>query len=203
MNNSNNRVVITGIGMISPLGLDTAANWEALKAGKSGISNITSFDVSKYSTRIGGEVKGFEPTNYINRKETRRMDRFAQFAVASSLQAVKQANLTIDDSNRNDIGVLIGSGAGGLTTLYEQILNLAQNGPDRVSPFLSTMMISDSASGQVSIILGAKGPNFCLTSACAATSSNKTANRQAGPLSSTKKHYPPREKSKNTSTSTS
>jgi len=169
LNNSNNRVVITGIGMISPLGLDTAANWEALKAGKSGISNITSFDVSKYSTRIGGEVKGFEPTNYINRKETRRMDRFAQFAVASSLQAVKQANLTIDDSNRNDIGVLIGSGAGGLTTLYEQILNLAQNGPDRVSPFLSTMMISDSASGQVSIILGAKGPNFCLTSACASS----------------------------------
>ena len=163
------RVVITGLGMVSPLGLDVAANWEALISGKSGITNITLFDASKLATRFAGEVKGFEPTSYINRKEARRMDRFAQLAVVASQQAVKQANLNIDDSNRNEIGVLIGSGAGGLTTLQEQILNMAQNGPDRVNPFLSTMMISDSASGQVSILLGAKGPNFCSTSACSSS----------------------------------
>jgi 3-oxoacyl-[acyl-carrier-protein] synthase II len=168
-NGCSHRVVITGLGMVSPLGLDVAANWEALRAGKSGIANITLFDASKFATRFAGEVKGFEPTNYINRKEARRMDRFAQLAVVASQQAVKQANLNIDDSNRNEIGVLIGSGAGGLTTLQEQILNLAQNGPDRVNPFLSTMMISDSGSGQVSILLGAKGPNFCSTSACSSS----------------------------------
>ncbi len=149
--------------------MDTATNWDSLKAGKSGIDNITLFDASKHPTRFAGEVKGFDPTQYINRKEARRMDRFAQFAVAAGQQAVEHANLTIDDSNRNDIGVLIGSGAGGLTTLQEQILNLAQNGPDRVNPFLATMMISDSASGQVSILLGAKGPNFCSTSACSSS----------------------------------
>ena len=167
--NANNRVVITGIGIISPLGLSTSENWEALLAGKSGIDNITLFDASKHSTRFAGEVKGFEPTRYINRKEARRMDRFAQFAVVASQEAVKQANLVIDDSNRNEIGVIIASGAGGLTTLQEQIMNLAQNGPDRVNPFLATMMIADSASAQVSIMIGAKGPNFCSTSACSSS----------------------------------
>jgi 3-oxoacyl-[acyl-carrier-protein] synthase II len=166
---NDNRVVITGLGMVSPLGLDTAANWEALIAGRSGIDNITLFDASQHTTRFAGEVKGFDPTAYINRKEARRMDRFAQFAVVASQQAVKHANLTIDDSNRNDIGVIVASGAGGLTTLQEQILNMAQNGPDRVNPFLATMMISDSGSGQVSILLGAKGPNFCSTSACSSS----------------------------------
>jgi 3-oxoacyl-[acyl-carrier-protein] synthase II len=155
--------------MVSPLGLDSASTWEALIAGKSGIGPITLFDAGKYPTRFAGEVKGFDPTKYINRKEARRMDRFAQFAVVASLEAVKQSNLVIDDSNRNDIGVLIGSGAGGLTTLQEQILNLAQNGADRVNPFLATMMISDSASAQVSILLGARGPNFCSTSACSSS----------------------------------
>jgi 3-oxoacyl-[acyl-carrier-protein] synthase II len=167
--NANNRVVITGIGIISALGLDTASNWEALTAGKSGIDLITAFDASKFATRFAGEVKNFDPNKYINRKESRRMDRFAQFAVVASQEAVKQANLQIDDSNRNDIGVLIGSGAGGLTSTYEQILNLQQNGPDRVNPFLTTMMISDSASAQVSIMLGAKGPNLCSTSACSSS----------------------------------
>lgn len=167
--NANNRVVITGLGMVTPLGLDVATNWEALIAGKSGIDYITLFDASQYSTRFAGEVKGFEATNYISRKEARRMDRFAQFAVVASQEAVKQARLQIDDGNRNDIGVLIGSGAGGLTTLQEQILNMAQNGPDRVNPFLATMMIADSASAQVSIMLGAKGPNFCSTSACSSS----------------------------------
>jgi 3-oxoacyl-[acyl-carrier-protein] synthase II len=168
-NSPNKRVVVTGIGIISPLGLDSASTWAALIAGKSGIAAITLFDASKYPTRFAGEVKGFDATQYINRKEARRMDRFAQLAVVASLEAVKQAKLVIDDSNRNEIGVLIGSGAGGLTTLQDQIINLSQNGPDRVNPFLATMMISDSASAQVSILLGAKGPNFCSTSACSSS----------------------------------
>jgi 3-oxoacyl-[acyl-carrier-protein] synthase II len=162
-------VVVTGIGMITALGLDTPSNWSSLVAGKSGVDNITLFDTSKHVTKFAAEVKGFEPTAYINRKEARRMDRFAQFAIVASNEAVKQAKLVIDDSNRNDIGVLIGNGAGGLTTLQEQIINMSQNGPDRVSPFLITMMIGDSASAQVSILLGAKGPNFCTTSACSSS----------------------------------
>ncbi|MBN1190463.1 MAG: beta-ketoacyl-ACP synthase II [Dehalococcoidales bacterium] len=155
--------------MVTPLGLDSPSTWDALIAGKSGIADITSFDASKYPTRFAGEVKGFDPVTYINRKEARRMDRFAQFAVVSSLEAIKQAGLVIDESNRDEIGVLIGSGAGGLTTLQDQILNLDRNGVDRVNPFLATMFISDSASAQVSIRLGARGPNFCSTSACSSS----------------------------------
>jgi 3-oxoacyl-[acyl-carrier-protein] synthase II len=168
-NSSNNRVVITGLGTVSPLGLDVASTWEALINGKSGIDRITLFDASKHVTKFAGEVKNFDPNLYINRKEARRMDRFAQFAAVASQQAVKHANLAIDDSNRNDIGVIIGSGAGGLTSTQDQIFNLIQNGPDRINPFLATMMISDSASGQVSILLGAKGPNYCSTSACSSS----------------------------------
>jgi 3-oxoacyl-[acyl-carrier-protein] synthase II len=167
--NANNRVVVTGVGMISPLGLDTAENWEALVAGKSGIDTIKSFDVSKFSIRFGGEVKGFEPTNYINRKEARHMDRFAQFAVAAAQQAVKQSGLIINDSNKHEVGVIIGSGIGGLTTLQEQILILEKNGPDRVNPFLVPMMMSDAAAANVSILMGARGPNFCSTSACSSS----------------------------------
>jgi 3-oxoacyl-[acyl-carrier-protein] synthase II len=167
--NASKRVVVTGIGIVSPLGLDTPTTWGALIAGKSGIDNITLFDPSQHVTKFAAEVKGFEPTNYINRKDARRMDRFAQFAVVASQQALKQAALTIDDTNCNDIGVLIGNGAGGLTTLQDQVINMSQNGPDRVNPFLITMMIGDSASAQVSILLGAKGPNFCATSACSSS----------------------------------
>jgi 3-oxoacyl-[acyl-carrier-protein] synthase II len=168
-NNANNRVVVTGIGIVSALGLDTASTWDALIAGKSGMGNITLFDASRHSTKFAAEVKGFDPTVYVNRKEARHMDRFCQFAVAASLQAVKNSNLTIDDNNRKDIGVIIGSGVGGLGTLQDQIASMLQNGPEKVNPFLVPMMIADSASGQVSIILGAKGPNFCATSACSSS----------------------------------
>jgi 3-oxoacyl-[acyl-carrier-protein] synthase II len=167
--NANRRVVVTGLGMVSPVGLDTKSSWEALKAGQSGIANITLFDTVKHVTKFAGEVKGFDPTVYLGRKEARRMDRFAQFAVVASKEAVKQANLTIDDNNRDHIGVLVGSGIGGLTTLQDQVTNLLKNGPDRVNPFLVTMMIGDSASAQVSIQLGARGPNFCPTSACSSS----------------------------------
>ena len=147
-----------------------ATTWDNLVAGKSGIDYITLFDATRHETKFAGEVKGFEPTDYINRKDVRRMDRFAQLAVAAGIQAVKNSNLRIDTTNQDDIGVFIGSGIGGLTTLYEQIKVLLEKGPDRVSPFLAPMMISDMAAAQVSIALGVKGPNLCTTSACSSGS---------------------------------
>jgi 3-oxoacyl-[acyl-carrier-protein] synthase II len=168
--NQINRVVVTGIGAFTPLGLDMPTTWQNLIAGKSGIDYITLFDASNMGVRFAGEVKGFDPNNYINRKDVRRMDRFAQLAVAAGYQAVKNADLTIDSSNQDDIGVFIGSGIGGLTTLFEQAKVLIEKGPDRVSPFLAPMMISDIAAAQISIALGAKGPNMCMTSACSSGS---------------------------------
>ena len=147
-----------------------ATTWEALIAGKSGIDYITLFDASNMEVKFAGEVKGFDPENYINRKDVRRMDRFAQMAVAAGYQAVKDANLKIDAINENDIGVFIGSGIGGLTTLFEQARVLVEKGADRVSPFLAPMMIADIAAAQISIALGVKGPNMCMTSACSSGS---------------------------------
>ena len=170
IDNSKNRVVVTGIGTVSPLGLDTATTWENLIAGKSGIDYITLCDPEPLETKFAGEVKGFEPTNYMSRKDAHRMDRFAQLAVAASPEAVKQARLEIDDSNQDNIGVIVGSGIGGLTTLFEQSKVLLEKGPKRVSPFLAPMMIADIAAAQVSIALGVKGPNLCITSACSSGS---------------------------------
>jgi 3-oxoacyl-[acyl-carrier-protein] synthase II len=170
INNPDNRVVVTGIGVISPLGLNLSATWEGLIAGKSGIDYITLFDTEFYETKIAGEVKGFEPTDYINRKDARHMDRFAQLAVAASLQALEQSGIQISSINQESIGIVIGSGIGGLTTLFEQNKILLEKGPDRVSPFLIPMMISDIAAAQVSILLGVKGPNLCTTSACSSGS---------------------------------
>jgi 3-oxoacyl-[acyl-carrier-protein] synthase II len=162
--------VVTGIGALTPLGLDMPTTWDNLIAGKSGIDHITLFDASKMEVRIAGEVKGFDANNYINRKDARRMDRFAQLSVAAGYLAVKNANLKIDETNEDDIGVFIGSGIGGLTTLFEQAKVLIEKGPDRVSPFLAPMMIADIAAAQISIALGAKGPNMCMTSACSSGS---------------------------------
>ncbi|MCX7911592.1 MAG: beta-ketoacyl-ACP synthase II [Dehalococcoidales bacterium] len=164
------RVVVTGIGALTPLGLDMATTWQNLVAGRSGIDYITLFDASNLEVRIAGEVKGFDPANYIDRKNVRRMDRFAQLAVAAAYQAVQNARLRIDSTNQEDIGVFIGSGIGGLTTLFEQTRVLLEKGPDRVSPFLVPMMIADIAAAQVSIALGLKGPNLCVTSACSSGS---------------------------------
>jgi 3-oxoacyl-[acyl-carrier-protein] synthase II len=147
-----------------------ATTWENLVAGKSGIDYITLFDAERMTTKFAGEVKDFEPTDYINRKDTRRMDRFAQLAVAAGYQAVEKSGLKIDAGNQDDIGVYIGSGIGGLGTLFEQSKVLIEKGPDRVSPFLAPMMIADIAAAQVSIALGVKGPNFCTTSACSSGS---------------------------------
>jgi 3-oxoacyl-[acyl-carrier-protein] synthase II len=170
INNHNNRVVVTGLGILCPLGLDISTTWERLIAGRSGIDYITRFDPELFDTKIAGEVKGFEPTDYINRKDARRMDRFAQMAVAASRQAVEQAGLKIDSNNQDNTGVVVGSGIGGLTTLLEQIKVLLDKGPDRVSPFLVPMMITDMAAAQISIALGLKGPNLCITSACSSGS---------------------------------
>ena len=170
VNTGNNRVVVTGMGVISPLGLNLSTTWEALIAGKSGIGYITLFDPEPCETRIAGEVKGFEPTDYINRKDARHMDRFAQLALAASREAMEQSGLQINSGNQDSIGIITGSGIGGLTTLFEQIKVLLEKGPGRVSPFLVPMMISDMAAAQVSIALGVKGPNFCTTSACSSGS---------------------------------
>jgi len=170
MNNFNNRVVVTGMDLLCPLGLNVSTTWEALIDGKSGIDYITLFDVEPFETKIAGEVKGFEPTNYISRKDARRMDRFAQLAVAASLQALEQSGMQINSANEDSIGIVVGSGIGGLTTLFEQVKVLLEKGPSRVSPFLIPMMIADIAAAQVSIVLGVKGPNLCTTSACSSGS---------------------------------
>jgi len=169
-NNPDDRVVVTGIGILSPLGLDVATTWEGLIAGKSGIDYITLFDAKPFETKFAGELKGFEPTDYFNRKDARHMDRFTQMAVAASKQAVEQSGIKINSTNQDNIGVIIGSGIGGLTTLFEQAKILLERGPGRVSPFLAPMMITDMAAAQVSITLGVKGPNLCITSACSSGS---------------------------------
>ncbi|MBI2850882.1 MAG: beta-ketoacyl-ACP synthase II [Chloroflexi bacterium] len=169
-NSDNTRVVVTGIGCFSPLGLDMATTWQNLTAGKSGIDNITLFDASNQKTKFAGEVKGFDPTTYIGRKEARRMDRFAQLSVSASIQAVAHAKLEINHGNSNRIGVIVGSGIGGLTTLFQETKVLLEQGPSKVTPFLVPMMISDMAAAQVSITLGIKGVNLGVTSACSSSS---------------------------------
>ena len=168
--NRDNRVVVTGIGAFTPLGLDMATTWQGLIAGQSGIDYITLCDPAPLEVKFAGEVKGFEPTNYIGRKEARRMDRFAQLAVAAAMQAVQQSGIQVSAANQGDIAVVVGSGIGGLTTLFEQTKVLIESGPSRVSPFLAPMMISDMAAAQVSITLGIKGLNLCTTSACSSSS---------------------------------
>lgn len=159
------RIVVTGVGAISPLGLDIPSLWEGLKSGKSGAGPITLFDAQAFETKIAAEVKGFNPADYIEHREARRMDRYTQFATVAAMQAVKQSNLDCEKEGA-DVGVLIGSGIGGITTLSTQMATLAEKGPRRISPLLVPMMIADAAAGHVSIMLGAKGMNFCATSAC-------------------------------------
>lgn len=163
------RVVITGMGMVSPLGLSVETTWDGLINGRNGIEYLTLFDASPLETRFGGEVKGFEPTDFINRKDARRMDRFAQLAVAAARQAVDDAGLDIEKQGE-EIGVIIGSGIGGLGTLFEQTKIFIEKGPNKITPFLIPMMIADMGAAQVSIALGLKGPNFCTTSACSSGS---------------------------------
>lgn len=162
-----NQVVVTGMGCISPLGINFRETWENLLKGKSGVTTISRFDASSYKTRIAAEVKGFDPAGMFGNKEARRMDRYTQFALASTLEALEQSGLKIDDSNRDRIGVVIGTGIGGIATLLEQQAILEQRGPDRISPFLVPMMLVDSAPGMVALSLGVRGPNMAVVTACA------------------------------------
>ena len=161
------RVVVTGLGMITPLGLDTETTWHALLAGKSGIDYISSFDTEGFETRFAGEVRDFDPVAYMPSKEARHTDRFVQFAMAATQAAVAQAHLSIGESVAAErVATIVGSGIGGIMTISQQFDVLRNRGPSRVSPFVVPMMIADMASGKVSMMLGAKGPNFCIVSAC-------------------------------------
>lgn len=161
------RVVLTGLGCVSPVGNNVMGTWEALLAGKSGVAPITAFDASAHKTRFAAEVKGFDGVAMFGTREARKMDRFTQFATAATLEALEQSGLKIDDSNRDRVGILIGSGIGGIITLIEQHEAMKERGPDRVSPFLIPMMISDGAAGNIAIRVGARGPNMALATACA------------------------------------
>lgn len=164
----NKRVVVTGMGVISPVGNEVEDYWSSLLAGESGISEISHFEAEEYKTQVAGEVKDFEPQEFgINRKEAKRMDRYTQFAVAASNMALEDSGLEINEENEDDVGVLVGSGIGGIETLENQHERLLDRGPNRISPFLIPMMIANLASGQVSIQTGAKGPNTSIVTACA------------------------------------
>ena len=160
------KVVVTGIGIVSPVGLDRDSTWKAVLAGQSGIDRISAFDAEAFETKIAAEAKGFDPLVVMDKKEARRADRFVQFATVAAFEAVKHADLKITPENANDIGCIIGSGIGGIGTISEQHKVLFEKGPSRVTPFLIPMIIADMGSGHVSIRLGTKGPNFCTVSAC-------------------------------------
>src|SRR5690348_11878754 len=165
------RVVVTGMGLITSLGNDLATSWEALTQGKSGVGPITAYDTSQFRVHIAAEVRNFDATLYMDRKEARRNDPYEQLAIATAKQALKQSGLIITPENATDIGVCIGSGIGGLATLHDQFRVLHDYGPDRISPFVINMMIIDGAPGIVSILTGARGPNWAAVAACA-TSGN-------------------------------
>lgn len=161
------RVVVTGMGCLSPVGNNVKETWNAILAGKSGAGMITHFDASKHKTRFAAEVKGFDPIPLFGPRETRKMDRFTQFASAVAIEALEQSGLKIDETNRDRVGVMIGTGIGGIGSLLEQVEVMRERGPERVSPFLVPMMISDSAAGMLAIRFGARGPNMALATACA------------------------------------
>lgn len=164
--NGHHRVVVTGMGIISPLGLDVATTWDGIINGRSGVDFITAFDPEGFDTHFAAEVKGFDPENYLDRKEARRMDRFAQFAAVAAQQACKQAGLERGSVDPYRVGVIIGSGIGGIGTLSTQHEILIERGPKRVSPFLIPMMLGDMASAQVSMVTGSMGANYCAVSSC-------------------------------------
>ncbi len=164
------RVVVTGLGAITPIGNNLQAYWEGLLSGRNGIAPITLFDPSQHPCRIAGEVREFDPCEYMERKEAKRMDRFAQFAVAASKQAIADAKFVIDDLNADRVGVSIGTGIGGLKVLEDQQEIYLTKGPKKCSPFMIPTMIANMAAGLTAIHLGAKGPNCCTVTACAAGS---------------------------------
>src|ERR1700737_4267413 len=170
--NNDRRVVITGLGVVTPVGNDLETFWKNLVRGKSGIGRIQTFDASNYDCRIGGEVRGFEPKNFFNNaKDVRRTDRFAQLAMAAAKMSMQDSGIDLERVNRDRFGVLVSSGIGGLKTLEDQYSILMNKGPSRVSPFCIPMLISNMASGLISMEFGLRGPNLCIVTACA-TSNN-------------------------------
>ena len=161
------RVVVTGIGLVTPVGLNSESTWNSLVEGRSGIDYISLFDAEGYESRIAGEVDEFDATAALGRKEAKRLDRFSQFACVAAIEALEHADLNMEKEDADRVGVLIGSGVGGIITISDQHKILLKKGPKRVSPFLVPMMLGDMASGQVSMMIGAKGPNFSTVSACA------------------------------------
>ena len=166
MLNSRRRVVVTGLGILAPNGNTVEEFWDAVTSGRSGIGPITHFDASEHKVKIAGEVKNFDPTVAMEKKEARRNDPFVQYGVYVAMQAAANAGLDIERENPERVGVIFGSGVGGLGTLEAQHTILGEKGPDRISPFLIPMMISDMSAGMISIKLGAKGPNYTTVSAC-------------------------------------
>ncbi|MFC3551239.1 beta-ketoacyl-ACP synthase II [Lysobacter cavernae] len=170
----NRRVVVTGLGAVSPLGNDVATTWDGIVNGRSGIGPITHFDASSFTTRIAGEVRDFDITRWVNPKDAKKMEEFIHYGVAASLMAMQDAGLTVDESNAERIGALIGSGIGGLLGIEEQTIKYHEGGPRKVSPFYVPSTIINMLPGQVSLLTGIKGPNFSAVSACA------TANHSIG-----------------------
>ncbi len=166
------RVVVTGLGVIAPVGIGKDNFWQALVQGKSGIKPITRFDASELPTRIAGEVRDFEPADYLDKKEARRMDRFAQFAVAASKMAIEDSGLELAHENLDRMGVILGSGIGGMETFEDQTRTLVNRGPNRISPFFVPMMIANMAAGQIGITFGLRGPNITTVTACASSTNS-------------------------------
>lgn len=161
------RVVITGLGPITPIGTGKENYWDSLIKGKSGVSHITNFDTTGYASTIGAEVIGFHPEEYMDKKEAKRMDKFAQFAVAATKLAIEDGNLDLDSIDKRRVGVVLGSGVGGIETLESEHTKLMEKGPRRVSPFFIPMMISNMGPAQITMTYGFKGPSFTVTTACA------------------------------------
>ncbi len=175
MNDKKRRVVVTGMGAVTPIGLTVEDFWQAMVEGKSGAAPITRFDASKLKTRFACELKGFDPTNYMDRKGCRRMDPYAHYAFAASKMAVEDSKLdteNLTEDERAKIGVVFGSGIGGIDTFYSQSIINHEQGPNRISPFFIPMLIPDIAAGSLSIHYGFRGPNYCIVSACATANNN-------------------------------
>ena len=164
------RVVVTGLGAVTPLGIGAEKTWKALCAGKSGIGRISRFDTTNFQTKIAGEVKDFDPEDFLDKKQVRRMDSFVHYCMASTIMAMEDSKLEVANQNAERIGVLIGTGLGGLPTLEKNHTLLLEGGPKKISPFFIPMMIANMAPGQVAIHFGIKGPNICVVTACAAGS---------------------------------
>lgn len=167
-----NRVVITGVGAVTPIGIGKDEFWNALLEGKNGIERITHFDPTEYKSQIAGEVKGFNPADYMDKKEAKRMDSYTQYALAAAKMALDDSKLDLEKEDLERIGTYVGSGIGGIETMHDQYKKLFDKGPGRISPFFIPMMIANLAAGQISITFGLKGPSSCVVTACATGTNN-------------------------------